>query len=55
MPCVKPCHAIGGVSAPKAFYGRGCVPLGAYKSPWARDPNAGKGTADRYLSDLVGG
>lgn len=29
------------------------VPLGAYKGPWARDPNAGKGTADRYVSDLV--
>ena len=46
---------IGGVSALMAFYGRGGVPLGAYKGPWARDPNAGKGAADRYLSDLVGG
>jgi hypothetical protein len=29
------------------------VPLGAYKGPWAENPNAGKGTADRYVSDLV--
>ena len=35
--------------------GRGDVPLGAYKGPWAHDPNAGKGTADKYLSDLVDG
>jgi hypothetical protein len=46
---------IGGVSALMEFWGRGTtVPLGAYKGAWARDPNAGKGTADKYLSDLDG-
>lgn len=35
------------------FYGRDDVPLGAYKGPWARDPDAGTGTADKYISDLV--
>ena len=43
---------IGGVSTIFDFYGR-TVPLGAYKGPWAQNPNAGKGTADRYLSDLT--
>jgi hypothetical protein len=44
---------IGGVSTLMRFYGRDDVPIGAYKGKWARDPNAGKGTADKYLSDLV--
>lgn len=44
---------IGAVSALMHFYGRDNVTLGAYKGPWARDPDAGKGTADRYVSDLV--
>ena len=44
---------IGGVSTLMRFYGRDDVPLGAYKGVWARDPTAGKGTADKYLSDLV--
>ena len=44
---------IGAVSAVMQFYGRESVPLGAYKGPWARNPNAGKGTADKYVSDLV--
>lgn len=37
------------------FYGRDTVPLGSYKGPWARNPNApgAKGSADRYISDLV--
>lgn len=44
---------IGAVSALMHWYGRDAVPLGAYKGAWARNPNAGKGTADRYVSDLV--
>lgn len=44
---------IGAVSSVMDFYGRNSVPLGAYKGPWAQNPNAGKGTADRYVSDLV--
>ena len=44
---------IGAVSTVMHFYGRDDVPLGAYKGVWARDPNAGKGTADKYITDLV--
>ena len=38
------------------FYGRDDVPLGAYKGPWAANPRApgAKGTADKYVPDLVG-
>ena len=45
---------IGGVSTLMRYYGRDAVPLGAYKGAWARDPHAGRGSADRYLSDLTG-
>eukprot|EP00039_Didymoeca_costata_P014589 m.237248 g.237248 ORF g.237248 m.237248 type:complete len:515 (+) comp16055_c1_seq3:155-1699(+) len=44
---------IGAVSSLMNFYNRNNVSLGAYKGVWARDPNAGKGTADKYVSDLV--
>lgn len=47
---------IGAVSALMTYYGRGDVPLGSYKGPWARDPTAGahpRHTADRYVSDLA--
>jgi len=44
---------IGAVSTLMHFYNRDEVTLGAYKGVWARNPTAGKGTADRYVSDLV--
>eukprot|EP00729_Bicosta_minor_P007225 gene7225-31713_t len=46
---------IGAISTLMHFYGRDTVPLGSYKGPWARNPNApgAKGSADRYISDLV--
>ena len=47
---------IGAVSTVMDFYGRTSATLGAYKGAWARDPSPknGKGTADKYVSDLVG-
>jgi hypothetical protein len=44
---------IGAVSTLMHFHKRDAVPLGAYKGQWARNPNAGKATADKYISDLV--
>ena len=44
---------IGGVSTLMHFHQRDNVPLGSYKGEWARNPTAGKGSADSYLSDLV--
>ena len=44
---------IGGVSTVMDFYNRTNIVLGAYKGPWAKNPTAGKGTADKYLTDLT--
>ena len=44
---------IGAVSTLMNYHSRNDVPLGAYKGPWAKNPTAGKGNADRYISDLV--
>eukprot|EP01047_Picozoa_sp_COSAG01_P065208 COSAG01_NODE_8768_length_2665_cov_25.306703_2_plen_296_part_00 len=48
---------IGSVSTLMHFYGRDAVPLGAYKGAWAENPRApgAKGTADKYIPDLVNG
>lgn len=44
---------IGAVSSIMEWYDRSNVPLGSYKGEWARDPHAGTGNADKYVSDLV--
>lgn len=44
---------IGAVSTLMHFHQRDDVPLGSYKGEWARNPTAGTGTADKYISDLI--
>ena len=44
---------IGAVSTIMEWYDRSDVSSGAYKGQWAANPYAGKGDADKYVSDLV--
>jgi hypothetical protein len=46
-------EGIGGVSSINHYYGHDDIPLGAYKGAFGKNPNAGKGTQDRYLSDII--
>ena len=44
---------IGGVSSINNYYGHNDILLGAYKGKFGQNPNAGKGTQDQYLSDII--